>query len=93
MEKYTPIEVLGKYEPTVVTEWGAELTWPDGHVEVRTRSSISGQQYQRRDAELSVANNNRHRDGDHAEGDTLPKVTARLVARAITTTPWAPVAQ
>ena len=60
------------------TEWAAELTWPDGHTELRADGDS------RRSAEVSV---DHHNDPD----TDLPKVTARLVTRTVTTSAWVPV--
>lgn len=60
-------------------EWGAELSWPDGHSEVRTATD-------RRDAEFTAWNETR-------SGSKLPDVTARPVQRTVVIGKWEPVGQ
>lgn len=35
-------------------EWAVKLEWPDGHVEYRVHSRMTGKPYTRRDAEVCV---------------------------------------
>ena len=59
-------------------EWGAELTWPDGHSEV-----LGYHTDERRLAETRV-NSQEYRED-------LPKVTARLVQRTVVVGDWGAV--
>lgn len=60
-------------EAKTYTEWAVELTWPDGHVEVKRRDG-------RAEAEYSA----RMRNDLFENG-----VTAKVVTRTVTVTEWA----